>query len=387
MRICIIANGYPSDKDPQFGCFEKDQAIALQKQGHEVIILYVDGRFREHWRKLGLISIEEKGIKVFGIFLFPMSLLLRLNYKLHFKIRCRMLDWVFKHMLKYSQKPDVIYAHFLYNISYATYLKKKYSIPLVGIEHWSELNKPTLPKSISYRGKIAYDNADKIISVSESLKKQIYKHFNRDSIVVHNMVGEEFFFQQALQNKNRDEIIFISTGSLITRKGYDVLIKALAKINNKLKKWELKIIGDGPEKENLQRMIDENELTKHIKLVGRKNKQEIISLLHNSDIFLFPSRMENFSVAVLEALSAGLPVVATICGGIKECIDKKNGILLPVEDVDGLANGILNMYINIENYSRQAISDDCKKRFAPKVIAQQLTSIFEEVVTKHQSQK
>ena len=383
MRICIIANGYPSKKDPQFGCFEKDQAIALQKKGHEVIILYVDGRFRTHWRKLGLISLEEKGIKVFGLFLFPMSLLLKLNYKLHFRLRCKMLDWVFKYMLKFSQKPDVIYAHFLYNISYATYLKKKYGIPLVGIEHWSELNKTTLPNNILYRGNIAYNNADKIISVSESLKKQIYKHFHHDSIVVHNMVGEEFFIQSPMQDRNSDEVVFVSTGSLIKRKGYDVLIKALITISSQLGFWKLNIVGDGPEREKLQQMIDEHHLNNNIKLLGRKNKLEIISLLHNSDVFLFPSRMENFSVAVLEALSAGLPVVATICGGIKECVDKKNGLLVPVEDVDALASAILDIYKNLRNYDRQAIADDCKNRFAPEVIAQQLTSIFEEVVTKH----
>ena len=97
--------------------------------------------------------------------------------------------------------------------------------------------------------------------------------------------------------------------------------------------------------------------------------------------------MENFSVAVLEALSAGLPVVATICGGIKECIDDKNGILVPVEDVDALANAILDIYKNLRNYDRQVIADDCKNRFAPEVIARQLTSIFEEVVSNHKNNK
>ena len=57
--------------------------------------------------------------------------------------------------------------------------------------------------------------------------------------------------------------------------------------------------------------------------------------------------------------------------------------MVPVEDVDALANAILDIYKNLRNYDRQAIADDCKNRFAPEVIAQQLTSIFEEVVTKH----
>ena len=132
-------------------------------------------------------------------------------------------------------------------------------------------------------------------------------------------------------------------------------------------------------------MINENHLNNNIELIGRKNKQEIITLLHESNLFVFPSRMENFSVAVLEALSAGLPIVATDCGGIKECIDENNGILVPVEDVGALANAILIMNKDLKEYNRKNIALDCKSKFAPEVIAHQLSTLFDEVVSKHQS--
>ena len=61
MNITIIACGYPSKEDPQFGCFEKDQALALQKAGHKVSILYVDGRFRRFKRKIGISHLIENG--------------------------------------------------------------------------------------------------------------------------------------------------------------------------------------------------------------------------------------------------------------------------------------------------------------------------------------
>ena len=54
MRIFWIARGYPSQKDPQWGCFEKDQAEALRKAGHEVVVLSVDTRFRWYYRPLGI---------------------------------------------------------------------------------------------------------------------------------------------------------------------------------------------------------------------------------------------------------------------------------------------------------------------------------------------
>ena len=82
MKICIIANGYPTKLEPQFGCFEKDQALALKKAGHQVCILYVDCRFRYYWRKIGVTHIKDNDINIWGIYLFPMALLNAINYGL-----------------------------------------------------------------------------------------------------------------------------------------------------------------------------------------------------------------------------------------------------------------------------------------------------------------
>ena len=71
MKIVIIANGYPGKREPQWGCFERDQAVALTELGHQVSILYVDRRFRTYWRKIGINYRREDGIDVCGVFLFP----------------------------------------------------------------------------------------------------------------------------------------------------------------------------------------------------------------------------------------------------------------------------------------------------------------------------
>ena len=386
MNITIIACGYPSKEDPQFGCFEKDQALALQKAGHKVSILYVDGRFRRFKRKIGISHLIENGINVYGIYLYPGAITARLNHRLHYWAMTKMLERVFGYMLERQPKPDLLYAHFFWNISYAATLKTKYGIPLVGIEHWSKLNDQTLPKYLMIRGNKGYSTADRILAVSESLRTQIYKHFQREAIVVHNMIGEEFFNQPLRPRNSRGNCHLVAVGSLIRRKGYDVLIPALCEVGKKYSAWELNIIGGGVEENNLRKLIAQCHLENKVHLIGRKNKQEIICILRESDVFVFPSRAENFSVAVLEALSAGLPVVATLCGGIKECIDEKNGLLVPVEDTDALADAIVNICRNIDTYDRKAIAEDCKQRFAPSVIAKQLTDIFEEVVASYHSQ-
>lgn len=382
MNIVIIANGYPTYREPQYGCFEKDQAIALQKEGHKVSILYVDGRFRKYYRRIGITHLQENNIDIYGLYLFPMAFSLKMSCKLHYWLKTRMLDSVFSYMLKKQEKPDIIYAHFLYNISYAVYLKEKYNIPLVGMEHWSGLNQFELSSDIIYRGQIAYQGANKIIAVSNSLKKQIYNYFKRDAIVIHNMVNEDFFQVPIRKYTNRDKLIYISIGSLFYIKGHDILIKALSEVAQYTLGWELRIVGGGSEEKNLQNLIKQLGLENNIKIIGRKNKQEIISLLYDSDIFILPSRSENFSVAVLEALSAGLPVVATICGGIRECINEKNGVLVSVEDISGLAKSILDISKNIELYDKQFIADECKRHFSPSVISKKITDVFREVINE-----
>ena len=89
MRILIVANGYPEPQDPQWGCFEKDQALALKALGHEVSIMYVDRRFRKYWRRVGITQRKDSGLNVYGMFYFPMRWLLLLSYPVYKKFLIR----------------------------------------------------------------------------------------------------------------------------------------------------------------------------------------------------------------------------------------------------------------------------------------------------------
>ncbi len=382
MNIVVIANGYPTKQDPQYGCFEKEQAIALSKLGHKVSILYVDGRFRTYRRKFGITRTVDNDIEIYGLYYFPTFFLNKISNQLQYWVRKKMLLKVFKQYLKTHLLPDIVYAHFLYNISCAVYLKEKYHIPLVGMEHWSALNKEKLSAFVIYRGNIAYQGADRIIAVSESLKQQIYKHFQKDSVVVHNMIAEEFATFQVSSREINNNLELITIGSLLKVKGFDILIDAMQEVVKQCPSVMLKIIGDGVERTKLEKMISLYGLTEHVKLLGRKSKEEIIFLLKNSDVFISSSRSENFSVAILEALSVGLPVVATSCGGSKECIDFSNGVLVPVEDSQALAQGIVKVCHDLNQYDKYKISEACKARFAPSVIARQVINVFDQVISR-----
>lgn len=382
MKIYIISRGYPTQDDPQWGCFEKDQAIALQKLGHEIIFLSLDRRFsKKNILKKGVFYKKENHFHIYNYkTIIPGALLQYISEECFCNYYSLKLLDLFEHVVREQGLPDILFVHYLSNIAFAKKIKEKYHIPVVGMEHWSVINQNPLPKYVLNRGRIAYTVPDMLLSVSNSLHNRIKTVWNKDSIVVHNMVGGEFEYK-VLKKKSSD-FQFVSIGSLIHRKGFDLLIEAFSQTGLKDKKVRLIIIGEGKDKLKLQTLIKNKGLDSNVELVGSKNKAEIVDLLLQSDAFVLPSRSETFGVVYIEAMMLGLPVIGTICGGPEEFITEQNGILINSEDMKALSKALQSMYNNISFYDKEKIVVECRNNFSPSVISQQLIEIFNKVTNK-----
>jgi glycosyltransferase involved in cell wall biosynthesis len=378
MKVLLISRGYPSKRSPGWGIFERDQALALQALGHEVIIMSVELRY--YWRSIGLFHYSDNGLEIFSIG-FP-NFFSQLPERWAFGVRRKLALLLFKKIVKQYGKPDILYAQYFYNITIAAEIKKKYGVPLVGIEHWSKLTQKKISNYMLVAGNEAYNTTDQIITVSESLRKQLLLHFNKDSLIVNNMVGDEFTRSEVL-NKVKDNAFptnYVTVGNLIQRKGFDILIDAFHISGLKEKGVTITIVGGGPELGALQKQITDYGLLNNIILVGRKSRKEIIEILNNSDVFVLSSRAETFSVVCIEALCLGLPVIATICGGPEEFINEKNGLLVPTNDAKALSTAIQTMYNTFSNYKRKLIAEESRQRFSSSEIAKKLIKIFEDVI-------
>ena len=300
MKVFLIARGYPTKQDPTWGCFEKDQAEALSRLGHQVTILSVDTRFRFYWRKLGVQCDVHNNIATYNIFLLPYALLFFLPKRIKDVFYAWQLELIYKRaVLQYGQ-PDVIYSHYLSNTIKAIPLKKKYHIPIVAMEHWSQMAYPKIPNNTISTAKYVYSSIDQLITVSSALKNNIFQQIGCDSIVIPNMVGKEFHYLPS-NLKKKESIQLITTGRLIPEKHFDMLIQAIANISTP--KLQLYIIGNGSEKQKLQKLVEKLQVKDQIQLLGHKSKQEIVTLLQQSDIFVLPSQSETFGVAYIEALA------------------------------------------------------------------------------------
>lgn len=388
MKIFIVARGWPSEREPQWGCFERDQAVALRNLGHKVVVLSVDGRYRHFHRKYGITKIQAD-IPVYTLYasflwggLYKISFLLGI----YLWIKSRLFNILFKKVVKQEGLPDVVYAHYLRNSEMALMTAKKYKIPLVGIEHWSELAYSHIDKNIKYRAENTYKNLDLLLTVSSALQANIKKNFGVYSVVVNNMVGQEFL--ESTLNKNdtekHDRFKFIAVGNLLPVKGYDVLIKAFAKSGLAKDGCVLTIIGEGKERQKLESLVREAGLDGIVTLPGRRHRDEIIRMLSESDAFVLSSRTETFGVACIEALSQGLPAIATRCGGTEDIINQDNGILIDPDDVEALAEALRQMHDRHFEYDSVKIAEDCRNRFSAEAIGKQLEEIFEGIINKKQ---
>ena len=377
MNIFLIVRGFPTDTDPQWGSFEYDQAKALVGIGHKVTLLSIDARRKSFRRKIGIHVNYRDGITSYDLNSGPLIAISLFSNQLYDYVRDSLMLWLFKYVIKKEGMPDLLYSHYLNNTSCGLAIKKKYRIPLVGLEHWSEMGKSQPIKYALYKAKNVYPNLDKLLVVSNSLRNNILRLCNIDSIVIPNIIGDEFRYEEKLNTKN--VVKFISTGNLIPIKRMDLVIIAFASICKIHDNCYLTIVGDGPDMNKLQNAVEELGMAKRIKLVGRKTREAIVSLLNDSDIYVLASSSETFGVAAAEALACGIPVISTNCGGPCDFVTKDNGVIVPVDCVKSLEEAMGYMIENYHSYSRRLISEDFRLRFSAQGIANQLTDIFNKV--------
>ena len=172
-----------------------------------------------------------------------------------------------------------------------------------------------------------------------------------NKIVVHGsgIDCNRFAFEPRYINDN-GQIKIVTTGRLIEKKGIEYGIRGVAKVIEQYPNVniEYNIIGAGCLQDYLQELIHSLNMSDKIKLLGRKNQQEIIEILNNSHIFIAPSVTakdgnQDAPVNTLkEAMSMGLPVIATLHGGIPELVqDGISGCLVPERDADAIAEKIM----------------------------------------------
>ena len=183
--------------------------------------------------------------------------------------------------------------------------------------------------------------SDVIISLSKEMKEFVLQDIRHT-----NMVTIPSFFTgnyRREREKRRDSLLFVGRLA-IAHKGTDFLIKALRRVKKEIPTVKLHIVGEGDSLQYLEEIVSEYGLENNVIFHGHIDESELINMYSSSEILVMPSLMEGMPMVLLEAMSAGLPVVAFDIECIAEALDNgKYGMLVKKGDVKRLADQIVRL--------------------------------------------
>lgn len=382
MKVLFVTRGFPSETNIMDGNYEAVQAKALAAKGCQVSVISIKLKSVLHLFSRGKISHRVvDGVDVYLCTRIRFSTRFWSTPKLNAWVADRAYRQAFKKYVSEKGMPDVVHAHIVSVASPVSFVKDEYHLPFVITEHWTAMNRTEIPewlKQISF----VYHRADRVICVSQALSDSLKRNFNVNSIVINNMVSDQFF-KSAKVVRRDNSIRFVTCGAFRANrnKGFDILVDAFAQaaFPNTVC---LDIVGDGPDRAFIESKIAAYHLSDQIHLLGTRTPEEVNDLLCHSDCLVLSSRLETFAIVVIEAMAKGLPVIATRSGGPETFLRPEHGILVEKENVTELAEAMKYMTEHHQEYNSENIRHFCHEHFSQDVIAGQILTVYNQLLNQ-----
>lgn len=379
MKVMIASQGYPSEKYPMNGIHQFVYAKALQKQGIDVFVACLDMRSIRRFRKFGYEEKIVDGIRTYAWNL-PVG---GLGAKAEGKYSVWAMKKLYKKIIAKEKNIDLIHSHFT-ETSYAiAKFNKDYNYPYIISEHSSSINKENIldiPYAKREMAKYAYENCDKLIVGSPFFRDRIHKNFHIEPIVMPT-ISETDLFKVGKEDINRQGYKIVSTGNLKKSKGHREVIEAFGK-SLKNKDAKLYIFGGGEDYNYLKALIEKLDLEKQVFLRGYTSIEDIAEEYKDADLFVLASHSETYGKAYIEAMKAGLPVISTANGGSEHFINEDNGLVVPVENVDKLKDGLIYMFNHRDKYDKLSISEFIENNFSELAATKKLIELYKDLLKR-----
>jgi glycosyltransferase involved in cell wall biosynthesis len=383
MHILEIPSLFP----PFGGLFCLDQAKALSLAGHEVRILsnvqlsvrinrwrYLTYPYGRHW-------MDMDGILVYQSYQRGIPKLIRPNVKRWVSIVRSMFE---DYMRQYG-KPDILHAHAINWAGYAAMLiGRDYHIPYVVTEHSSRLvfeseygPAPSDTWQIPMLRE-AYKHAARVIPVSEELVDNIACYFGNDYqwTAISNVVDVDFFHYQQRSPLQERPFRFCCIANNLPTKGYDVLLPAFKLLHQHHPNVELYMAGYGTGTKAFRSQLD----TSCMYAYGKVDKKGVRDLLYQCDAFVLASRSEAQPLVLLEAMSTGIPVIATECTPRSLRIEDSCTIV-PIGNVEALFNAMKKL-AEQPQFDGHHLVEEVHRLASPVSVGHQLEDLFRAIVSK-----
>ncbi|MCK4852354.1 MAG: glycosyltransferase family 4 protein [Candidatus Omnitrophica bacterium] len=380
MNILMINYEYPP-LGGGGGVFTRDLANELAGD-HNVDVLTT------HFR-----GLEKKEVKN-GVNIYRVPVLNRTS--LHTATMSSMLTFLFSAVMKgirlcANKKYHVINTHFAVPTGpVGLVLSRVFNIPDVLSVHGGDIYDPSKKTSphrhalLRLAVRTVLNSASAVVAQSQNTRDNAGRFYkpSKDIAVIPLGIPAPVFtpVDREKLSMRKGSFYIISIGRLIKRKGYDHLIISLAVARERAQNLELILIGDGPERDALNELSIRTGLKDRVTFLSSVSEEKKFQYLAAADMYVLSSLHEGFGIVLLEAMSCGLPVVATDQGGQTDIIaPDRNGILVPPRDETKLAEAILDLAM--DDRRRREISENNRSaaaRYSISAVSRRYVKLFKD---------
>ncbi|HYG76128.1 MAG TPA: N-acetyl-alpha-D-glucosaminyl L-malate synthase BshA [Planctomycetota bacterium] len=363
------------------GVVASELGIELAKRGHEVHVISYDLPFRlQGYRER--IYFHEIEVGAYPLFKYPPFTL---------SAACKMID------IAETNRLDVLHVHYAVPWAVCAHLAREVvqenDLPLkiVTTLHGTDITLVGNEPSFFKMTRFGIQRSDAVTAVSDYLKKATQSTFKVDVPihVIHNFIDSQRFRPKtenngACQRKGlapNGEKLLIHVSNFRPVKNIPDVVKTFALVRKDVP-CRLLMVGEGPELPNARALAKKLGVESDVVFMGRQ--QAVEDILACADVFMLPSAFESFGLSALEAMSCGLPVLATEIGGLSEVITNGvDGWLCPVGDCHCMAERIYSLLTNEDK--RRAMGDAARKKavesFSPEKIIAEYESLYRSVIS------
>lgn len=311
----------------------------LDIEFHMVTMRFSDKDSREE--KIGNIFVHRigNGSSKFHKFLFQLTA----AGKAAFLHRRHPFDGIWAMMAHSSGVPAAIYT--------AIHRKVPYVLTLQEGDPPEEIERTMLPLWPLFAR--AFTRADVVQAISTFLGEWARRRgFSGPLEIIPNGVDIQRFLGQPIAHEGT---MLITTSRLVHKNAVDDVIRALALLPETI---QLQILGTGPDEVTLRELVRSHNLEKRVSFVGFVDNHSLPRYLHAADIFIRPSRSEGLGISFLEAMAAGLPVIATQEGGLKDFVSSETAWVVAKDHPDQIAQAVQNILANPE-HTKEVVDTAC----------------------------
>jgi glycosyltransferase involved in cell wall biosynthesis len=347
LHVLILPSYYQTEDRPYSGTFFRDWACALQRAGVRVGVAYVEGRSLRTLSRRALraahfqtTSEAEDGL--------PTVRLKGWNTLAQWTggglVWSRIAQRVIREYMKRHGRPDIIGAQSATWAGYAAWrAHKHWGLPYVITEVTTGFGTGNVRGLEAAFSRRAFANAAAVIAISENLRTRLSRFGGARHLEVIPCTMDESYWTAPPQPRTRNPFTFYAQAHLTPRKGLDILIRAFAAQFQRDATVRLVIGGGGVIRNDLEALAESSGVQSQVTFLGEIPRDAVREAMWNADCFVLPSHAENFGVVLIEALSTGLPVISTRCGGPEDIITDDVGMLLRPGDERGLAEALSAM--------------------------------------------